>query len=171
MDKSLLRKSRYLTKLLRHDPEELSMDRKGFVDVKQVLKKLDIKLSQLELIVKSDNKGRFYYNKSIGAIRANQGHSIDVDVELEEKVPPDTLFHGTATRFLSSIYEKGIIKGNRKFVHLSKDKKTAEQVGSRHGKVFILAIDTKKMFKDGYKFYLSKNNVWLIDFIPRKYII
>jgi putative RNA 2'-phosphotransferase len=125
----------------------------------------------LDDIVKTNNKQRYEYNEDETLIRARQGHSIKVDVNLSESTPPDILYHGTATRFLDSILEKGIVKGNRLYVHLSKDEETATTVGARHGKPYVLKIDAKKMYEDGIKFYLSNNNVWLTDFVDAKYII
>jgi len=121
--------------------------------------------------VKTNNKQRYEYNEDETLIRARQGHSINVDVNLSESTPPDILYHGTATRFLDSILEKGIVKGNRLHVHLSKDEETATTIGARHGKPYVLKIDAKKMYEDGIKFYLSNNNVWLTDFVDVKYII
>jgi putative RNA 2'-phosphotransferase len=172
MGKELKRKSKYITLLLRHQPEkeDLHIDRNGWVDVTELTKKLKISKSDLDEIVVTDNKNRFSYSKNKTKIRCNQGHSIDVDVELIEMKPPDVLYHGTATRFLNSIFETGIDKRNRNHVHLSADIETAEKVGSRHGNIIVLIIDTKEMYADGIKFYLSVNNVWLTDYIDRKYI-
>lgn len=158
--------------LLRHKPglEQLDMDKFGFVSVKQLIKRLDITMSDLEDIVNENNKQRFSFNHDKTKIRSNQGHSFPVDLGLPAIEPPETLFHGTATKFLSSIYDKGIVKGTRQHVHLSEDIETAEVVGSRHGTVYVLHIDSLQMWNDGYEFYLSKNGVWLTDFVPRKYI-
>ena len=117
------------------------------------------------------NKKRYELNTAKSKIRARQGHSIPVDVELKEVMPPDILYHGTATRFLDSIFKKGLIKGNRLYVHLSGDEETAIKVGSRHGKPYVLKVNAKKMYNDGYKFYLSNNDVWLIDNVPTNYFI
>lgn len=123
----------------------------------------------LEDIVEHDNKTRFSFNTEKTLIRANQGHSINVDVELEEVFPPNFLYHGTAKKYLESINKLGIIPKSRLYVHLSKDIKTAKVVGSRHGEVCILQINAKEMNKDGHKFYLSKNGVYLTKTIPTKY--
>ena len=104
-------------------------------------------------------------------IRARQGHSINVDVNLSEMTPPDVLYHGTATRFLESIYANGLNAGNRLYVHLSPDEATAINVGSRHGKPFVIKIDCHKMLADGCKFYLSNNGVWLTKQVLPKYFI
>lgn len=173
MDKELSRKDKYMSLLLRHQPEkeQLDMDKFGWVPVKQLLSRLDMTMEELEEIVATNNKKRFSFNDDKTKIRANQGHSIPVDVQLKEVEPPTILFHGTATRFLSSIYDKGLIKGQRNHVHLSETIETATNVGQRHGKVYVLHIDAQQMFADGYKFYLSENGVWLTDFVPRKYIL
>lgn len=172
MKKELIRIGKYITLLLRHKPEkeDLHMDRNGWVGVSELIKKLNISKTDLDEIVDNDNKGRFSYSDNKTKIRCNQGHSIDVDVELTETIPPDILYHGTATKSLNSIFENGIDKRSRNHVHLSADKETANKVGKRHGNVFILNIDSKQMFEDGIKFYLSVNNVWLTDYIDRKYI-
>ena len=130
----------------------------------------NIDMNILERIVKENNKQRYSFNEDHTKIRANQGHSIEVYIDFEEKIPPKTLYHGTAERFLESIKKTGINKMERLYVHLSKDEETAITVGKRHGKPIVLKIDTEKMLKDGYKFYLSENNVWLCEDIPWKYV-
>jgi len=162
--------SKYLAYLLRHHPEEenLNMDRHGWVEVKELMHL--ISFEDLKNIVETDNKQRYSFNEDMSKIRANQGHSIDVDVELEEKIPPDVLYHGSATRFLDSILEQGLISKSRLYVHLSKDIETAIKVGQRHGKVVILEINTKAMKEDNILFYLSKNNVWLTKYVDKKYL-
>ena len=103
-------------------------------------------------------------------IRANQGHSIDVDLQLEEREPPEVLYHGTVERFLPSILEAGLVRGKRHHVHLSKDVETARKVGSRRGKPVILQADAGRMYRDGHKFLLSANGVWLTDTVPPGYL-
>lgn len=171
MDKILERKSKFLSKLLRHDPQDLKMDDNGWVDTSAILKKLDITMFDLIDIVKSNDKQRFAFSEHNKKIRANQGHSIKVNVELKKVTPPDTLYHGTATRFLHSIYEKGIIPGSRLHVHLSDNKELATKVGSRHGTPVVLEVNAKKMLEDGLEFYLSENNVYLTNTIDKKYIL
>jgi putative RNA 2'-phosphotransferase len=172
MNKKVSRAGRYMSLLLRHNPgkEHLDVDSFGYVPTKQLISRLDIFMSDLEEIVSENNKQRFIFNKDKSKIRANQGHSFKVDLELEPVEPPNMLYHGTATKNLSSIYKDGINSASRNHLHLSTDLETAKQVGNRHGVCYILFIDTKQMHKDGYKFYISKNNVWLTDFVPRKYI-
>jgi len=172
MNKKVEKAGKYMSLLLRHKPEleNLEMDDFGYVNSKELIKKLDISMNDLDEIVNTNNKKRFSYNKDKSKIRANQGHSKDVDVQLKEQKPPECLYHGTATRFLSSIYDNGINKGDRLHVHLSENLETAENVGSRHGSVFILHIDTEQMYNDGCKFYISENGVWLTDYVDTKYI-
>lgn len=124
----------------------------------------------LEEIVRTDNKQRYSFNDDKTFIRANQGHSIPVDVEPEEKIPPETLYHGTGEKYMDSILESGLIPKSRLYVHLSSDEKTAHTVGSRHGKPVILGVKSGEMHRDGYKFYLSVNNVWLTKTVPTKYL-
>ncbi len=172
MEQKVKRAGRYMSLLLRHSPEKeaLVMDKFGWVMIKQLIKVLDITIDDLEEIVKEDNKQRFSFDTSRTKIRASQGHSIDVDAQPIETKPPVILYHGTTTRFLDSIYKTGINKGTRNHLHLSVDKETATAVGSRHGASYILEIDAQQMYKDGYKFYLSANKVWLTDSVPRQYI-
>ena len=103
-------------------------------------------------------------------IRANQGHSVQVDVELPVADPPETLYHGTAERFSTSIEAQGLLPRSRLYVHLSSDTKTAEKVGSRHGKPVIYQVDAGQMCRDGYTFYLSANGVWLTKSVPPRYL-
>jgi putative RNA 2'-phosphotransferase len=119
--------------------------------------------------VAENNKKRFTFNDDGSKIRANQGHSISVELDLQSQEPPDILYHGTAKRFLDSIMENGLIAGQRNHVHLSDNLETAIMVGKRHGKVEVLIIDTKSMIKDGKKFFLSKNGVWLTDSVEKQY--
>jgi len=173
MNKELSRKDKYMSLLLRHQPEKekLDMDRFGWISVKQLISRLNMTMEELEEIVATNNKQRFSFNNNKTKIRANQGHSIPVDVELKEVQPPSILYHGTATKFLSSIYDKGLIKGKRNHVHLSATEEVAINVGQRHGTPFVLYIDAEEMYKDGYKFYISENGVWLTDNVPSKYIL
>ena len=169
--------SKLISLILRHKPETINvtLNKNGFLDVTSLLdglklKNFEISLSDLEYIVENDNKQRFLFSSDHKSIRANQGHSLEVDLELLPKVPPKTLYHGTADRFLDAIMLTGIQKMNRQYVHLSSDINTATLVVSRHGVPIILKIDTLSMLKDGYCFYLSENNVWLTSNISPKYI-
>lgn len=157
--------SKYLSYLLRHHPEDLNLDMHtdGTVAISELVDKIDeLTIDKLNTIVASDNKNRY---EIVGdRIRARQGHSISwVDVGLKPQTPPSTLYHGTATRFKDAILREGLKPMNRNYIHLSSDIETATQVGSRHGKLVIFALDTEHMLKDGYTFYLSTNGVWLVD--------
>lgn len=128
-------------------------------------------MGMLEKIVKEDSKQRYSFNGEKTLIRANQGHSIDVDVELEECIPPGILYHGTGIKYCNSINKEGLISKNRVYVHLSKDVETAINVGSRHGEPFVYKIKAKEMYNDGYRFFLSKNGVWLTKEVPAMYLV
>jgi len=168
-DKRLIQRGKRLAFLLRHD-KSYSFDHYGWREVSDLMTNHGYTMEELTEIVVTNNKQRFEFSEDKSRIRARQGHSVHVDVELEEKIPPDVLYHGTAKAFLDSILEKGIIKGNRLYVHLSTTKETATNVGKRHGEPVVLVIDAKKMFEDGQRFFLSRNGVWLIDYVDVKYI-
>lgn len=169
--------SKFLSMVLRHKPEiiELELDEHGWADVNKLLVNMNrfgksIDLNILKDIVAQDSKHRYSFNSDITKIRANQGHSIKVDVELKHLKPPDILYHGTATRFLNSIMKVGLNGNGRLYVHLSTDIESAISVGKRHGKPVVLKIDSLQMYLDGFKFYLSENNVWMCNLVPVKYI-
>jgi len=169
----LNRISKYLSFILRHKPEavNLKLDEKGWADIDEIIlktKKFSLNRKLIEKVVLEDYKQRYIIDGD--KIRANQGHSINVDLELKPQIPPKILYHGTATRFIDSIMKTGLKTQNRQYVHLSKDLKTAKNVGSRHGKVVILNIDTVSMLEDGVEFYISENGVWLTNHVPVKYI-
>lgn len=124
----------------------------------------------LEEVVRTDRKGRYSFDSSGIYIRANQGHSIPVDLGLTPKEPPEVLYHGTASRFLSSILASGIHRMGRQYVHLSNTPETGSAVGGRHGRPAVLTVRTGDMYRDGYRFYLSENHVWLTDDVPPEYI-
>ena len=171
---NLMRKSKTLSYLLRHNPEDLAMDSNGWVYVDDVLKKLNMTFDDLKEVVKTNDKKRFGFNEDETKIRANQGHSIDVDVELKEVEPPKYLYHGTSPTFIKEILKSGgLSKMKRQHVHLSKDKETAYSVGKRHAKYLeptIITVESEKMYNDGFKFFLSDNGVWLTEYVPRKYM-
>lgn len=172
-DGYIVRKGKWLAKLLRHDEEALrqgKIDEHGWRKVEE-LEVMGFTRELLDEIVATNNKQRFEYSPDGKKIRARQGHSINVDVELTEATPPGVLYHGTATRFLESIYAKGLVPGNRLYVHLSADEATAVKVGSRHGAPFVIKIDCRKMLADGYKFYLSNNGVWLTKQVQPEYFM
>jgi len=167
---------KYMCLILRHKPEiiGIELDKNGWANIDELIngvkkKYPDFNREGLEYIVKTDNKQRYSLSDDKSKIRARQGHSIDVDVELNELTPPELLYHGTAERFLESIMKEGLVPKSRLYVHLSKDVETAEKVGKRHGKPAVLKIETGKMAEDGFKFYLSENGVWLTKAVPPKY--
>jgi len=169
--------SKLLSLVLRHKPEAIgvTMDAEGWVYVDELLSKMkdhghNLSLADLNEIVETNNKKRFKFSADHKRIRANQGHSVNVDLKMEEKEPPDVLYHGTAHRFNESIGNTGITKQSRNHVHLSDNYDTAVTVGKRHGQVIVLLIDAKQMHDDGLKFFLSDNGVWLTDQIDPKYI-
>lgn len=168
--------SRFISLILRHRPEVIGikLDRHGWAKVSELIagvnKTHPLDMDQLEEIVKTDDKQRYSFNEDKTLIRANQGHSVNVDVQLAEKLPPEILYHGTGEKYVGSIDQEGLLPKSRLYVHLSRDKETAAKVGSRHGRVVIYEIDTKAMIKDGYKFYLSVNEVWLTKEVPVKYL-
>lgn len=162
---------------LRHQPDVLglTLDEHGWTSVEALLKGMAFKghkisMTELEEVVENNNKKRFAFSEDKLLIRASQGHSIEIDLELEEVEPPEILYHGTAIINVASIRKNGIEKRARHHVHLSGDKDTALKVGIRHGKPEILNILAGKMYQDGFKFYRSANGVWLTDFVPGKYI-
>lgn len=169
--------SKLMSLVLRHKPEHLGLelDENGWVEVELLLaamnrRQLKVDRSLLEQVVSENDKQRFAFNEDRTRIRANQGHSVAVDVELVEKNPPEVLLHGTVQKFLDAIRESGLKKMSRQHVHLSADSKTASKVGSRRGKPLILEIDAAKMAAAGFTFYLSANGVWLTDHVPPNFI-
>lgn len=167
--------SKFISMILRHKPEVIgiSLDEHGWANVDElvagVAKTRHFTFEMLESIVASDEKQRYSFNEDRTLIRANQGHSIPVDVELEEKEPPEYLFHGTGEKYVSSIEQQGLIPKSRLYVHLSADPSTALIVGARHGTPVIYTVCAGDMFRDGYKFYLSVNGVWLTKAVPVQY--
>lgn len=168
--------SKFISLILRHKPEEINttLTIDGYCDIDVLIKgikekfNIDFTLQDLERIVAEDNKQRYSIKGNM--IRANQGHSINVDLGLKEKIPNDTLYHGTALKVVDKIHKEGIKKQSRQYVHLSSDVDTAVKVAVRHGEPVVLIINAKDMCDDGYKFYLSENGVWLTDYVPPKYI-
>lgn len=164
---------RYIAKLLRHDPDDLEMDSEGYVLTIDLLKKLNISKIELDFIVETNDKKRFAYNKEHTKIRASQGHSksVEIEIEMKESDRIDFLYHGTSSKNINSILKIGLHSGNRKHVHLSKDLETATKVGQRHGKdVVVFKIDSAKMRADGIKIWISDNGVYLTDFVNPKYL-
>lgn len=167
----------FISLVLRHQPGAagISLDEHGWADVDALIRGINdtgryIDMDMLEEIVRMDQKGRYSFNEDKTLIRANQGHSIPVDVELKQAEPPETLYHGTADRFLKSIENEGLRSMSRLYVHLSKDYDTAVAVGTRHGKPVVLRVDAAQMMRDGAVFYLSENGVWLTKYVEPRYL-
>jgi putative RNA 2'-phosphotransferase len=155
--------SKFMSLVLRHKPEEigLKLDANGWADVDELIKKmkdagLQVNHELIKTVVESNDKKRFAFNQERTMIRANQGHSVDIDLSLPEAIPPDLLYHGTTEKYLDSILKEGLKKQSRQHVHLSLNTETAKAVGSRHGKPIVLLINAKAMYEAGFKFYLSE---------------
>lgn len=173
---SLQGTSKFISLILRHKPETIgiTLDEHGWANVDELIagisKTHEINREILEEIVRTDNKQRYSFNEDKTLIRANQGHSIPVDVELEEVEPPKYLYHGTGEKFRESIDAEGLKPKSRLYVHLSEDIETATKVGSRHGKPVVYRVFAGWMHKNGFRFYRSVNGVWLTKDVPTKYI-
>ncbi|MBE8996676.1 MULTISPECIES: RNA 2'-phosphotransferase [unclassified Nostoc] len=176
-DSRLVKISKYLSKHLRHAPDAIGIKLApgGWVAVDELItacakNKFSITRQELEAVVESSEKQRFSFDSTGTLIRANQGHSVEVDLQLEPAVPPDELYHGTGHKSVDSIMETGLCKMSRHHVHLSKDIATAQTVGARHGKPVVFAISAATMHQAGYIFYCSDNGVWLVDRVPPEYL-
>ena len=168
--------SKLIALVLRHKPEEIgiTLDEHGWANVNEMIagiaKTQPFDMAALEEIVSTDEKQRYSFNKDKTLIRANQGHSIPVDVELEQKTPPGLLYHGTGEKYTASIDVQGLIPKSRLYVHLSPDYDTAVKVGSRHGKPVVYTVAAGEMQKNGYVFYQSVNGVWLTKNVPVEFL-
>ena len=172
-----VRLSKFLSLMLRHKPQTigLTLDAQGWAEVDDLIAKMaqagtSVSREQLEHVVATSDKKRFAFSEDGVYIRANQGHSLEIDLGLEPRTPPDRLYHGTATRFLDAILQEGLVKGSRQHVHLSGDEATALQVGRRHGKPVVLSVEAGRMHEDRYMFYRSSNGVWLSEHVPAHYL-
>ncbi len=168
---------KYISYILRHHPEAIgiTLDEHGWADVSDLITGMNeagrsIDMELLEEIVATNNKKRYSFNDDKTKIRANQGHSVKVDVELKRCTPPEFLWHGTGEKYVSLIDEQGLRPKSRLHVHLSRDYDTAVNVGSRHGKPVVYKVNTGTMGEDGYEFYRSENGVWLTSDVPVRYI-
>jgi putative RNA 2'-phosphotransferase len=177
MEPHLVRISRFLSRVLRHRPQEagLALDVHGWADVDAVLagaqrRGLALDRETLLRVVAENDKQRFALSPDGQRIRANQGHSLPVDLDLEPLAPPDVLYHGTAAQFLESIRREGLRRGRRQHVHLSPDAATAARVGGRRGTAIVLAVQAARMHAEGHVFYRSANGVWLTDHVPVAYL-
>lgn len=169
--------SKFLSLILRHSPQtiEINLDTNGWADVDELILKINSSGTRLdkillEEIVETNDKKRFAFNEDKSKIRANQGHSLSVNLNLMPIEPPRQLYHGTVEKFIDNIRREGLKPMSRQHVHLSGDKDTATIVGNRRGRAIILEVDSQQMYTDGFEFYLSENKVWLTDSVPSKYI-
>ena len=176
-EKDTTRISKFLSLVLRHQPETigLQLDENGWATVADLLPKMaehkmPVSLEELQQVVATNAKKRFAFNADGLKIRASQGHSIEVELDLPQQVPPATLYHGTGEKWVASILANGLGKRSRQHVHLSADTATAIAVGKRHGKPVIFKVAAALMQADGFTFYLSENGVWLTDAVPAKYL-
>lgn len=162
--------------VLRHKPDAvgIKLDTHGWAEVSAIVSAFSkmgaFTVAMLNEIVRDDEKKRYSFSADGTKIRANQGHSVKVDVELKEAVPPEVLYHGTGRKYVESINKEGLLPRQRLYVHLSGDVETALKVGKRHGESFVYKILAGKMVDAGYKFYLSENGVWLTKAVPVKFL-
>jgi putative RNA 2'-phosphotransferase len=166
----MIKLSKRMSKALRHQPERvgLSLDPAGWVPLADLLDALRVSEDEVREVVDRNDKKRFTIDG--GRIRANQGHSVEVDLGLPVATPPDTLFHGTVAAHLDDIMRDGLRPMSRHDVHLSPDRETARRVGARRGRPLILTVDAKAMHADGHEFRLSANGVWLTQHVPARYL-
>ncbi|MDO5692417.1 MAG: RNA 2'-phosphotransferase [Pseudomonadota bacterium] len=179
MNKQLVESSKFLSYVLRHEPQAigLQLDREGWANINELIacaqqsgRKLDSAL--ITEVVSTNDKKRFAISEDGLRIRAVQGHSTgSVAISHVEKVPPEILYHGTATRFLDSILREGLKPGSRQHVHLSENVETAKSVGQRYGKPVVLKIEALRMHQQGFKFFQADNGVWLVERVPEKFLI
>jgi putative RNA 2'-phosphotransferase len=177
MSKKDISQSKFLSLVLRHKPETIgvTLDPQGWIEVETLLEAMArhghaLTRPDLERLVSESDKQRFALSEDGKRIRTNQGHSVEVDLALTAQAPPELLYHGTVDRFLDSIRATGLDKRQRHHVHLSADVRTASKVGERRGKPVILEIDSGQMHKEGHRFFLSENGVWLVDHVPAQFI-
>jgi putative RNA 2'-phosphotransferase len=173
-----LQLSKFLSFVLRHKPDSIgiSLDSQGWVTIDDLMAKSQnagthFTREELLKVVKTSDKKRFSLSADLTMIRAAQGHSVAVDLGLTPQEPPVFLYHGTATRFVASILAEGLKPKSRQQVHLSADEATARRVGHRHGKPAILKVDALRLHRQGFKFFLADNGVWLIDQVPPEFLI
>lgn len=178
MDKLQEKTSKFLSYILRHAPESigLTLESDGWANIDQLIKLANqhgnsLTYNLINQVVKTNDKKRFTLSDDGLKIRAAQGHTTNqVNMNYIEQIPPDILFHGTASRFLSSIRAQGLVAGARHYVHLSETQKTAMSVGQRHGKPIVLLIEAQKMYQQGFRFYQADNGVWLTKYVPVEFI-
>ena len=177
MTKTEQKISRFLTLVLRHDPAAigLTLDAHGWAKNDDLLRCLqqhgqNLTLEGLQNIVNGSPQQRFSFSDDGSQVRASQGHSVDIGLKLSPQIPPQFLYHGTATRFMEFIEREGLKKMTRQHVHLSAKPRTAHESGNRHRQPIILEISAETMSHHGLKFFLSENGVWLTDSVPPDYL-
>lgn len=177
MNRRMTQRSRFLSLVLRHQPQAagIKLDSAGWVEVETLLQGMSssghpLSRAELETLVTANDKQRFTFSNDGKRIRANQGHSVDVELGLAPAVPPSTLYHGTVGKFLDSILQRGLEPGQRHHVHLTADRHTAFKVGSRRGTAIVLEVNASAMVEAQHIFYLSANGVWLTDTVPAKFL-
>jgi putative RNA 2'-phosphotransferase len=177
MSSSRTRISKFLSLVLRHEPAKagITLDSAGWVDVATLLQGcaqagVHFTRVELEAVVAENDKQRFAFNEDRSRIRANQGHSVEVELAYTPTTPPDSLFHGTTDRFLESIRTTGLRKAERHHVHLSADRTVAIEVGRRHGRPVVLQVAAEAMHRAGHTFFQSANGVWLTDHVPPAFL-
>jgi putative RNA 2'-phosphotransferase len=176
-DEKIVKVSKYLSRHLRHQPQALGLTLQpgGWVEVSELLaacakNRFPISRAQLDEVVAQNDKQRFSFDETGERIRANQGHSVEVDLALVPQTPPEILYHGTGAGSVETIRREGLLKLRRHHVHLSTDQETARRVGARHGKPHLFVVDTHAMRAAGHLFYCSDNNVWLTDHVPPEFL-
>jgi len=176
MADALVRTSKFLSLVLRHEPGKigLQLDPQGWVSIDELLAKaarhLPLTNELLHEVVRTSDKQRFAISEDGTRIRANQGHSVPVELGLAPQVPPGQLYHGTATRFVDSIRKQGLLRGDRHHVHLSATTETAVKVGARHGQPIVLIVNAGDMHRAGHVFFQSDNGVWLVEHVPPSFL-
>lgn len=176
-DQRLVKVSKYLSKHLRHEPEALGLELApgGWVGVDVLLEAcarhgFPFTRAELEEVVARSDKRRFAFDETATLIRANQGHSVEIDLQLERAAPPPVLYHGTGQRSVEVILADGLRRMSRHHVHLSTDAETARRVGARHGRPVVFEVDAARMAAAGHEFYVSANGVWLVEQVPAEYL-
>ncbi|HLL16042.1 MAG TPA: RNA 2'-phosphotransferase [Pyrinomonadaceae bacterium] len=178
MQSRLVRVSKFLSRVLRHQPERIGieLDRAGWVAVSDLLAacrahNFPVTREELAEVLRENDKQRFALSEDGTRIRASQGHSVRVELGYASLAPPPVLYHGTAAHLLDSISARGLLKGRRHHVHLSADTATAAKVGARHGRPLVIEVESGRMHAEGYEFYRSDNGVWLTEHVPAKYLV
>ncbi|HEX8634065.1 MAG TPA: RNA 2'-phosphotransferase [Pyrinomonadaceae bacterium] len=178
MQSRLVRVSKFLSRVLRHQPGSIGieLDGAGWVAVSDLLAacrahNFPVTLEELRAVVRENDKQRFAFSDDGAGIRASQGHSVSVELGYAPLAPPPVLYHGTAAHLLASISARGLVRGRRQHVHLSADATTAAKVGARHGRPHVIAVESGRMHADGHAFYRSDNGVWLTEHVPAQYLV